>query len=67
MARFAAPHVVDKILNHSGRISGVAAVYNRYQYSDERQIALDNWSRYLGNLLNPEPSNVIPLSAGTAS
>jgi integrase len=64
MARFAPPHVVDKILNHSGRISGVAAVY---QYSDERQIALDNWSRYLGNLLNPEPSNVIPLAAGTAS
>jgi integrase len=67
MARFAAPHVVDKILNHSGKISGVAAVYNRYQYSEERQIALDNWSRYLDNLLNPEPSNVIPLSAGTAS
>jgi integrase len=63
MARFAPPHVVDKILNHSGKISGVAAVYNRYQYSDERQIALNNWSRYLENLLNPEPTNVIPLAA----
>ena len=32
------PHVVDKVLNHiSGTIRGVAAVYNRFEYLDERR------------------------------
>ena len=38
-----APHVVDKVLNHSGgTIRGVAAVYNRFAYLDERRAALDS-------------------------
>ncbi len=37
-----APHVVDKVLNHSsGTIRGVAAIYNRFAYLDERRAALD--------------------------
>ena len=37
-----APHVVDKVLNHvSGTIRGVAAVYNRFEYLEERRAALD--------------------------
>ena len=38
MARLGiAPHVVEKILNHStGKISGVAAIYNRDQRLSER-------------------------------
>lgn len=40
----AAPHVIERILNHSsGIISGVAAVYNRYQYADEMRDALEKW------------------------
>ena len=36
-----APHVVDRILNHvSGTIRGVAAVYNRHAYLEERKSAL---------------------------
>jgi integrase len=43
-----APHVVDRILNHSsGTISGVAAVYNRFEYEDERRSALAAWSNYV--------------------
>jgi hypothetical protein len=39
-----APHVVDCILNHvSGTIRGVAAVYNRHPYLDERKAALEAW------------------------
>jgi integrase len=35
------PHIIESCLNHvSGKISGVAAVYNRYQYFDERRDAL---------------------------
>ena len=43
MARLGvAPHVADKILNHtSGTISGVAAVYQRHEFLPERQAALE--------------------------
>jgi integrase len=39
MARMGiAPHVVDKVLKHSsGKISGVAAVYNRFEYGPDRR------------------------------
>lgn len=59
------PHVVDKILNHSsGAIRGVAAVYNRYQYGDERKSALDAWSRYLETLVRPSgKGNVVRIRA----
>jgi integrase len=41
-----APHVVDRVLNHtSGTIRGVARVYNRFEYADERKAALDAWGR----------------------
>lgn len=47
-----APHVVDRILNHvSGTIRGVAAVYNRHAYLDERKAALETWSRHIQSLL----------------
>ena len=49
MARLGtAPYVIEKVLNHSsGAISGVAAVYNRYAYTEEKRAALDTWSRAL--------------------
>jgi integrase len=56
------PHVVDKILNHvSGSIRGVAAVYNRHSYVDERRAALEAWSRHVESLIRPTPSNVVEL------
>ena len=58
------PHVVDKILNHvTGTIHGVAAIYNRFAYLDERRAALEAWGRYVGNIVAPAASNVIVLSA----
>jgi integrase len=57
-----APHVVDRILNHtSGTIRGVAAVYNRFAYLDERRAALEAWGRYVDNLITPVPANVVAL------
>ena len=45
------PHVAEKILNHmTGIISGVALVYNTFQYSTEKREALAKWGRYLENL-----------------
>jgi integrase len=56
-----APHVVDKLLNHvSGSIHGVAAVYNRHGYTDERRRALDAWANRLAAIVDSEPkSNVV--------
>jgi len=49
MARLGvAPHVADKILNHTaGTISGVAAVYQRHEFMAEREQALDAWARHV--------------------
>ncbi len=59
-----APHVVDRILNHvSGTIKGVAAIYNRHAYEDEREAALETWSRHVESLYRPLPDNVVPLAA----
>jgi hypothetical protein len=58
------PHVVDKVLNHvSGTIRGVAAVYNRFEYLEERRAALEAWGRYVCNLLLRPPANDVALSA----
>jgi integrase len=56
-----APHVVDKLLNHvSGSIRGVAAVYNRHSYTDERHRALDAWANRLAVIVDTKPrSNVV--------
>jgi hypothetical protein len=47
MARLeVAPHIADKILNHqSGTISGVAAVYQRHEFMNERKEALRVWGQ----------------------
>ena len=49
LARMGVPvHVADAILNHkSGAISGVAAVYQRHEFLEERQEALLRWSERL--------------------
>jgi integrase len=60
------PHVVDKILNHvSGSIRGVAAIYNRHGYLDDRADALDAWSRFVMGLglVAEERTNVVPMRA----
>jgi integrase len=60
-----APHVVDRVLNHTGgTIRGVAAVYNRFQYGGERTAALEAWGRHIESLVRPgSPGNVVDLRA----
>jgi hypothetical protein len=37
--------VVEKILNHvSGSFGGVAGIYQRYGFADEKRDALDKWA-----------------------
>jgi integrase len=47
-----APHVVDKILNHvSGTIRGVALIYNRHEYLEQRKDALEQWGAQLETMV----------------
>ncbi len=56
-----APHVADKVLNHTaGTIRGVAATYNRFEYLDERKTALDAWGGLVERLIG---RNVVQLVA----
>ncbi|HVC52755.1 MAG TPA: site-specific integrase, partial [Stellaceae bacterium] len=58
-----AHHVLDKVLNHtSGKISGVGAIYNRFEYFDEREAALAAWARHVETLMGEVPSNLRQLS-----
>jgi integrase len=42
------PHVIEKVLNHrTGIISGVAAIYNRYGYIEEKRDALGRWGEWV--------------------
>ncbi len=62
------PHVVDKVLNHvSGTIRGVAAVYNRFEYLEQRRAALNAWGRHVTNLVSPAQPDVIPISTAKIS
>jgi integrase len=46
------PHVVERILNHvGGSIRGVAAVYNRHAYADEKRRALEDWAEHVARAL----------------
>ncbi len=65
MARLGiAPHVADKVLNHTaGTIRGVAAVYNRFEYLEERRAALEAWGRCIEALIGRELRNVVSLAA----
>lgn len=54
------PHVVEAVLNHrSGTRRGVAGVYNRFDYADEKRAALDAWARRVAALIEGEAGNVV--------
>jgi integrase len=56
--------VVEAALNHvSGVVAGVAGVYNRHDYADEKRDALDAWARYVLALVEGAPGNVVRLEA----
>jgi integrase len=58
------PHIVEACLNHiSGHRGGVAGVYNRAQYREEKRQALNVWGAFVMSLVEGRESNVIPLRA----
>ena len=62
------PHVVDRILNHtSGTIRGVARVYNRFEYAEDRKAALEAWGRAVSAIVDRSSlSNVVDLALARA-
>ena len=54
-------------LNHiSGAKAGVAGVYNRAAYANEKKVALERWAAHLSGLLKGRPANVTPIRKGRA-
>lgn len=68
-AKAGVPQVVtEKILNHGkGVLSGVAGIYNKFEYAEERRAAMTNWAVTLDRIVNPDAaSNVVPIRAPEA-
>ena len=56
------PHVIEAILNHvSGHKAGIAGVYNRASYANEKRQALDLWGEHVAAVVEGRTSNIAPL------
>jgi integrase len=51
--------VSERILNHAPK--GLAGVYNRFQYADEKRAGLEQWAQHVAALITPPPPNVVAL------
>lgn len=50
------PHIIEAVLNHkTGIVSGVAAIYNRHGYLDEKREALELWAKKVEGMTAPSP------------
>ncbi len=59
------PHIIEATLNHvSGAKRGVAGVYNREEYADEKFAALERWSSFVESIVSGRPANVVALRGG---
>jgi integrase len=58
--------VTEAVLNHvSGSISGIAAVYQRHDYADEKRAALEQWVAHVERLVEGQPLNIVSLRAAS--
>ncbi len=55
------PHVVEAVVNYVTRQAkaGVAGIYNKAQYLEERKAALDNWAAVLDGIVHPSDESKI--------
>jgi integrase len=50
--KLALPHVVEACVNHiSGHKAGVAGVYNKANYADEKRAAMDEWGKHVHRIV----------------
>ena len=58
-----APHIVEAVLNHvGGSKGGVAGIYNRAMYAEEKQAALARWAAHVEGLVTGKRANVTSFS-----
>ena len=59
----AEPHVIEALVNHHSGIAkrGVAGVYNRSAYREQKRTALAAWADHLAALVGQSTANVATL------
>lgn len=59
------PHVIEACLGHiSGHRAGVAGVYNRAQYREQKERAFALWGAHLEQLASGADTKIVPLRKG---
>jgi integrase len=58
-----APHIVESVLAHVGHKSGVAGVYNKAAYTNEKRQALAQWCEHVLAIVEDRPAKVVSLRA----
>jgi integrase len=59
------PHIIEAVLNHiSGHKAGVAGIYNRSAYAEEKRTALERWAAHVEGIASDKAANVITLRKG---
>ncbi len=54
------PHVIEAVVNHiSGHKGGVAGIYNRATYADEKRIALQRWADHVSRLVGKKVDSTV--------
>ena len=54
--------VIEAILNHvSGARAGVAGIYNRHSYAEEKRAAVDAWARFILSTVEGGTDNVVQM------
>jgi integrase len=54
------PHVIEAALGHvGGHKAGIAGVYNKAQYLDERRRALQRWADHIEHLISGKKPDVV--------
>lgn len=61
--------VTEAVLNHvSGARSGVAGIYQKHDWKEEKRTALEAWAHHVASILAPaDATNVVPIGAGKQS
>jgi integrase len=68
MARMGIPvRVTEAVLNHvSGTGGGIVSVYQRHDYADEKRDALAAWARFVADLVDGKPENVVRIGGASS-
>ena len=57
--------VTEACVNHrGGTLAGVAGIYARHDYAQEKRAAADTWARHVDALVSGKAAKIVPLSRG---